>query len=61
MNDDDIKDLIILLSRILEMPTKHDLGYREPGLGTDYDMRIGDFLIKKRRNPYQPDPNPHAA
>ncbi len=54
MTTDDLKDLAILITLALEYPSpmKADPDYREPGMGTDYDCRIGEFLIKKRRNPY---------
>ncbi len=59
MNEDDLKYLAILINLALEYPSVSNFppNYREPGMGTDYDCRIGEFLIKKRRNPYaEPEP-----
>ncbi len=61
MTDDDLKELARLIDLTLEYPVRFDSDFREPGMGTDWDCRIGDYLIKKRRNAYAPDPNPQAA
>ncbi len=57
MTIDDLKDLQIAISVAIDMhdlnQLKTDPEHREPGMGTDYDCRIGEFLIKKRRNPYK--------
>ncbi len=57
MTTDDLKllakqiDVVLRVSDIARTNSNQD--FKEPGMGTDYDCRIGEFLIKKRRNPYK--------
>ncbi len=51
MTTDDLKLLarqIDYVLRVAEMGSiKSNQEWKEPGMGTDYDCRIGEFLIKK--------------